>query len=116
MKALNYILISLVVTFMTFINSKAHALSIDQFKAICSSSTQTCVEHPLLQAYVGGALDMVASLTEQTSYLKPFYCREPQDIFDVPSIISYMLTEPYVNGDHNARVLVIRYIEVKGAC
>lgn len=116
MKKLNKSLVALVLTLVVFGVSKANALTVDQFSAICSASEQPCSKHPMLQAYVGGSLDMLASLTEQTGFLKPIYCREPKEIFAVDRIIDFMLDNADTDGDRNAMNLVIEYFELNGGC
>lgn len=94
----------------------AVALTIDQFAAICASHTVECSDHPLLQAYVGGALDLIAMLDEQTDYLGEVYCREPSVLFDVPAIIVYLHAHRTEYAGKNAMLLVIRYLEKEGGC
>lgn len=94
----------------------ASALTMEQFTAICDAQQGECSEHPLLQAYVGGALDLIAMLDEETDYLSVVYCGEPSGLFDVPTIIRYMETHRDGYADRNAMLLVIRYFEENGGC
>lgn len=97
-------------------STNASALTMEQFSHICESAPGECSEHPLLQAYVGGALDLLATLTEETRYLDKLYCKEPKELFDVPAIIRFMQAhrEEYVT--RNAMLLVVRYFEDNGGC
>ena len=94
----------------------ATALTMDEFSNICQSSPSECSDHPMLQAYVGGALDLLATLDERTDYLKKLYCKEPNKLFDVPTIIRFMeqRSEQYVND--NAMLVLVRYFEEHGGC
>lgn len=86
-----------------------------QFSQICGSNQQ-CSANPILQAYVGGALDLVAMLDEETKYLQKFYCKNTKELFDVPKIIQYMEGHQSEYANKNAMLLVIRYLEEKGDC
>jgi len=92
------------------------AITMEQFVAICAANTRECSEQPYIQAYVGGALDMIAVLDEETDHLGQVYCQRPEDFFDVPNIIRYMMAhrEEYIGK--NAMLPVIRYLEEKGGC
>ena len=46
------------------------ALTMKQVSVICHSSPVECSDHPIIQAYVGGALDLLATLDEHTDYLE----------------------------------------------
>lgn len=94
----------------------ASALTMDQVAAICGSHEGECSENPLLQAYVGGALDLIAMLDEETDYLGEVYCEEPSTFFDVSAIIQYMGAHRVEYADRNAMLLVVRYLEEKGGC
>lgn len=94
----------------------AEALTMSEFAGICQSATVACSEHPILNAYVGGALDLIAMLDEETDYLGAVYCRSPQALFDVPAIIRYMQSKQSEYADRNAMLVLIRYLEEKGGC
>lgn len=98
------------------IPSNGSALTMDQVAAMCASYQGECSEHPMLQAYVGGALDLIAMLDQETDYLGDVYCEEPSALFDVPAIIQYMGKNRVEYADRNAMLLVIRYLEEKGGC
>lgn len=92
------------------------ALTVEQFSNICDSAPGECSDHPMLQAYVGGALDLLATLDEQTSYLDRLYCKEPEALFDVPAIIRFMQAHREGNASKNAMLLVVHYFEENGGC
>ena len=92
------------------------ALTTDEFFAICASAPVPCHEHPILQAYVGGALDLLATLDEQTAYLGSVYCKDPADLFDVTAIMGFMETQRKDYASRNAMLLVVRYFEHHGGC
>lgn len=94
----------------------ARALSMADFVRICEAASIPCSEHPIINAYVGGALDLIAMLDEETDYLDTVYCESPQTLFDVPTIIQYMegLSSEY--ADKNAMLVLIRYLEEHGGC
>ena len=92
------------------------ALTMGEFSSVCDSYAGECSSNPFLQAYVGGALDLIAMLDEETDYLDEVYCREPSELFDVPEIIRYMLSNKDDYRDRNAMLLVIRYLEEMGGC
>ena len=94
----------------------AAALSMDQFVAICASQPGECSDHPLLQAYVGGALDLIAMLDEETDYLQTVYCKPTSTLFDVDTIIRYMTRHAEEYAQKNAMLLLIRYLEEQGGC
>lgn len=93
-----------------------HALTMGQFASACEAFDGDCSKSPFLQAYVGGALDFVAMLDEETDYLDRIYCRKASEFFDAPEIIRYMLAHQSGYDDKNAMLLVIRYLEEMGGC
>ncbi|HEY7886500.1 MAG TPA: hypothetical protein VIC08_16245 [Cellvibrionaceae bacterium] len=93
-----------------------YALTVEQFTKICDSIPGECSDHPFAQAYIGGALDLLATLDENTDYLDKLYCREPKEIFDVSAIIRYMQTHGEGYATRNAMLLVVRYFEKNGGC
>lgn len=101
-------------------NTKASALTVEQFSAICASASGDCSDLPVIQTYVGGALDLLATLDEQTDYLNKLYCKEPKELFKVPDIVSFMQQQPQsytnINANSNAMLLLIRYFEQHGGC
>lgn len=94
----------------------ASALSMKQFETICAAGAVECRQNPFLQSYVGGALDLIAMLDEETEYLGQVYCESPKTLFDVPTIIDYMLSHKEAYADKNAMLLLIRYLEEHGGC
>ena len=98
------------------LSGPSSALTMPEFMAICGSVDGKCEDHPLLQAYVGGALDLIAMLDEETEYLDAVYCKSPKELFDVASIIQFMERERVGHGKRNAMLLVIRYLEEQGGC
>lgn len=92
------------------------ALTVAQFSGICASAAGECHEHPILQAYVGGALDMLAALGEETAYIDKLYCKPPRELFDVPAIMRFMQAHQAGHAEDNAMRLVIRYFEENGGC
>ncbi|MEX0738224.1 MAG: hypothetical protein WD071_02670 [Pseudohongiella sp.] len=97
-------------------SSNLSALTVEQFIGICDSFPGDCSDHPRLHAYVGGALDLIATLDEETAYLEAFYCRASPGLFDVPAIIRFMERHREGNAARNAMVLVVRYLEDNGKC
>ncbi|ALS98354.1 hypothetical protein AT746_08865 [Lacimicrobium alkaliphilum] len=96
--------------------TSAPALTVQQFSDICASAPGECSELPVIQAYVGGALDLLATLDEQTEYLETLYCKEPQKLFDVAAIVRFMQQQPEQFANSNAMLLLIRYFEQYGGC
>ena len=94
----------------------ATALTMEQFSNICKSSHGECSDHPTVQAYVGGALDLLATLDERTDYLHKVYCKAPEELFDVPAIIRFMEQQSEQHSSDNAMLVLIRYIEKHGGC
>ena len=96
--------------------SIGNALTMDNVESVCASYKEECSTNPFLQAYVGGALDLVAMLDEETDYLEQIYCIAPSEFFDAPEIIRYMRKNKRGYGDKNAMLLVIRFLEENGGC
>lgn len=94
----------------------ANALTMKQFSDICHSSAEQCSDHPVLQAYIGGALDLLATLDERTEYLEKVYCKEPKALFDVPTIIRFMVQRSDQYARDNAMLVLVRYFEERGGC
>lgn len=94
----------------------ATALTMKQFSDICHSSTEECSHHPILRTYVGAALDLLATLDERTDYLAAVYCKKPNELFDVPAIIQFMLQRSEQYAKDNAMLVFVRYFEERGGC
>jgi len=94
----------------------AAALTMKQFSDICHSSSSECSDHPIIQAYVGGALDLLATLDEQTDYLGQVYCKETKTLFDVSAIIRFMEQRSEQYTTDNAMLVLVRYFEEHGGC
>ncbi len=92
------------------------ALTLDQFIGICESDQRECSDHPIANAYVGGALDLIAVLDEETDYLQKIYCENPRELFNVPAIIRYMQQHRVEHASQNAMILVLQYLEENGDC
>lgn len=70
----------------------------------------------MINAYVGGALDLLAVLDEQTNHLAKIYCKRPKELFDVPSIIRFMETKSEQYAADNAMLVLVHYLEKHGGC
>ena len=99
------------------LSMRADALTIAEFAAICDSSPGSCEDIPMVQAYIGGALDLVAMVHEETAYLStPIYCREPREFFDVADIVRFFEAHRDEEPQRNAMLLLVRYLEERGSC
>ena len=96
--------------------TESSALTMKDVSSFCDSYPGECSTSPFLQAYVGGALDLIAMLDEETEYLGEIYCRSPSEFFDAQKIVSFMLENKGDYSDKNAMLLVIRYLEENGGC
>ena len=95
---------------------RAEALTVSGFMDLCKQSGRPCEEVPLLQAYVGGALDLIAVLHEETDYIQPVYCKDPRVLFDVAAIIGFIENRREGYEQRNAMLLVVRFLEEHGGC
>lgn len=114
--SIRYLAIAATIAVLSLSSGAACALTMDQFASICDSGQEDCSKHPLLHAYVGGALDLIAVLDEETDYLARVYCKKPADLFDVPTVIRYMEQRREAYANRNAMLLVVRYLEEEGGC
>ena len=94
----------------------ADALTMEQVSDICHSSSGECSDHPVIRAYVGGALDLLAMLDEQADFLGKVYCKKPKELFDVPAIIRFMEQRSERYATDNAMLVLVRYFEERGGC
>lgn len=94
----------------------AKGLTVKQFADICHSSAMKCSDRPVVQAYIGGALDLVATLDEKTDYLAPLYCKDPKEIFDIPAITLFIQKQAEQHASDNAMLMLVRYFEKHGGC
>ena len=111
-----FLVISLISLFLALHAPSATALTMEQFSEICHSSPSECSDHPIIRSYVGGALDLLATLDEQTDYLEKMYCKEPRELFDVPAIIRFMELRSEQYATDNAMLVLVRYVEKHGGC
>lgn len=115
MKYFQSLITFIAITSCLSINS-ASALTATQFQSICAASKSPCSDNPVIQAYVGGSLDLLAVLTEETVYLERIYCEDASSLFDVAKIIEYIQTHHQEYAEKNAMLLVVRYFEKHGEC
>lgn len=94
----------------------ASALRVSQFVAICEQAKMPCEEVPILNAYIGGGLDLIAGLHEDTDYVRPIYCKDTKHLFDVAAIIGFIEEHQAGNENKNTMLLVIRFLETYGDC
>jgi len=107
---------ALIFTGVLLLPTSVTAITVDQFFGVCETDQLECAQHPLVNAYVGGALDLIAVLDEETEYLDTVYCKSPTELFDVPAIIQYMQLHRAEHASQNAMILVLRYLEENGDC
>ncbi len=110
------LVLSIVLGSGVLLPSTGAALTVAGFRQICESAEASCESLPVLQAYVGGSLDMIATLDERTEFLGEVYCRPPSELFDVAAIIRYVERAPAADEEANAMSLVVRYLVEKGGC
>ena len=108
--------ISLITLLLNLHAPSASALTMKQVSEICHSSSVECSNHPIIRAYVGGALDLLATLDEQTDYLGKVYCKKPKELFDVAAIIHVMELRSEQYATDNAMLVLVRYFEEHGGC
>lgn len=108
--------ISLITLLLPLHAPSATALTMKQFSDICHSSPGECSDYPIIQAYIGGALDLLATLDERTDYLGKVYCKKPKELFDVPAIIRFMELRSEQFAKDNAMLVLVRYFEEHGGC
>jgi len=92
------------------------ALTTDEFLRACEAGPKTCVDHPVLRAYLGGAMDLLATLDEKTPYLAKIYCKSPEELFQIADIVDYLHRHRRAYGSENAMLPVVRYFEEFGGC
>lgn len=107
---------SFIILFLSLHAPSTLALTMKQVSDICHSSSGECSDHPIIQAYVGGALDLLATLDERTDYLEKVYCKEPKELFDVSTIIRFMESRSDQYVADNAMLVLVRYFEEHGGC
>ena len=95
---------------------QANALTVQQYKDACASQEASCDQHPILNAYIGGALDLLASLQDETDYLSTLYCIQPAEIFDTKKISSFIENSDARHNHKNAMLLLVAYFEQHGGC
>ena len=108
--------ISLITLLLSLHAPSTLALTMKQVSDICQSSPGECSDHAIIRAYVGGALDLLATLDEQTDYLGKVYCKKPKELFDVPAIIRFMELRSEQYATDNAMLVLVRYVEEYGGC
>jgi len=94
----------------------AKALTVGEFLAICEQAERDCREVPVVNAYIGGGLDLIATLHEATDYMEPVYCKSPELLFDVPAIIQYISDNREGAEERNAMLMFVRFFEEYGGC
>jgi len=115
MKA-NTLIFIVTITLAILITKEAKALTVQQFVNICQQGEIECHKQPILQSYVGGALDMIAVLQESNALLTKVYCKKPKVLFGVRQIINFILNNSDTDKSKNTMLLVVRYLTKQGAC
>lgn len=109
-------LTSLTFLFFSLHTPNALALTMKQVSDICESSSSECSDHPMIRAYVGGALDLLATLDDRTDYLGKVYCKDQKELYDLQAIIRYMTSRADQYATDNAMLVFVRYFEEHGGC
>lgn len=107
---------ALILAAILSLSTNSKAITVDQFFGVCETEDHQCAEHPIKQAYIGGALDLIAVLDEETEYLDTVYCKKPKELFDIPAIIQYMELHREDYANQNAMILVLQYLVENGDC
>lgn len=113
---IRFLTVSFISLLLSLHVSSTFALTMKQVSDICHSSPGECSDHPIIRAYVGGALDLLATLDEQTDYLGKVYCKKPKELFDVSAIIHFMERRSEQYATDNAMLVLVRYLEEHGGC
>ena len=106
-------------SYLFFFTEAAFAITVQEFKLICNASNTekiSCDEHPMINAYIGGGLDLVASLDEGTKYLGKLYCEQPETLFDVKTIIRFIERSKQEYDNQNAMFRLVAYLEQHSNC
>lgn len=96
--------------------SSAHSLTVQEVQSICSQQTTLCADNLVIQAYIGGGLDMLASLYEHEVLHGVRFCKSPQALFDVTNIINFLLTLEGGARAQNAMRQVTTYLQGESGC
>ncbi len=78
-----FLAISLITLLLSLHAPSTLALTMKQVFDICHSSSGECSDHPIIRAYVGGALELLATLDERTNYLGKVNMK-PKELFNMP--------------------------------
>jgi len=113
---LRFLATSLITLLLSLHAPSTLALTMKQVSDICHSSPGECSDHPITRAYVGGALDLLATLDERTDYLGKVYCKKPKELFDVSAIIRFMELRSDQYATDNAMLVLVRYFEEYSGC
>ncbi|MFT7559813.1 MAG: hypothetical protein ACI93R_001728 [Flavobacteriales bacterium] len=108
-----------VITFVTLLSLYSHsitALRMNQFSELCHSSLGECSDKPIVQTYVGGDLDILTVLEEQTGFLGPVYRKESERLFDVLVVIRFIAQRSEQYATSNGMLALVRYDEQQGGC
>jgi len=107
----------LFILLISLVSIKSIALTTKEFFQICASTeVEHCDQVPILQAYIGGGLDLLSVLDEQTNYLQKIYCTGPESLFDVSKVMKFMKEHEQKYASENAMRVFIRYFEERGGC
>ncbi|EPJ49351.1 MAG: hypothetical protein OFPI_25240 [Osedax symbiont Rs2] len=101
---------------LAFIPVNAQALTMKQFMQICHSAKSKCSQHPVLNAYIGGSLDLFAALQEQNLFKTKDFCANARPHFNVPAIIDHMEKNQAAYANKNAMLSLVSYFKKKGGC
>ena len=96
---------------------RAQALRTGEFLALCGDVLAACAEQPVVQLYLGGALDALALVNETASARKqPLYCLPERQLFDMSRIVAHVVANRRKFEDKNAMTGVIDYLRAYGGC
>ncbi|RBP51740.1 hypothetical protein [Arenicella xantha] len=101
---------------MVVLSCSAQALTVGQVQGICAEYDTSCRDNPFLQAYVGGGLDMLATLKEQGTLTGIQLCEPSDELFDVDKILDFLSSAKDDAKAKNAMHQVISYLQREGSC
>jgi len=113
---MKYLTTMVLALWFAMITAPTHALTLAQFNAICADQPVPCTQHPALHAYIGGAIDLLVAMRQNSDYLSPMTCALTPQHLDVNTIITFMTEYEPQSPERDAMAVLLEYLQAELPC
>ncbi len=95
---------------------QVQALTTWEFLQLCDDTAGACAEQPVVQLYLGGAMDALAVVNETALQKRPLYCLPERQLFDMHRIFAHIAENQQRFRQRNVMHAMLDYLRLHGGC